>query len=88
MPLDFPHSPLSAADILDRYFLEVRADLLHIAATLDRVNRALAVQKFPDSSDTPAAADARLLFIQESLKVLSSGSSHKAREILELYSLP
>ncbi len=88
MPLDLPPWPLNAADVLDRYFLEVRADLLHIAATLDRVYRAPAAQSAPDGSAATALVDARLQFIQKSLAVLASNSTHKAKDILELYSLP
>lgn len=35
-----PKLPLSADEVLNRYFLETRGKLLEIAATLDRIDRA------------------------------------------------
>ena len=74
------HAKMSSAqDVLDVYFLEVRASLLSVAATLDRVNRA--------SGARAIQTDSRMEFIRESLKVLASDSSSKAKDLLELYSL-
>ena len=79
MSPDTEISPAGAADVLDVYFLEVRASLLSVAATLDRVNRA--------SGSRAIQADSRMEFIRQSLKILESDSSHKAKDLLELYSL-
>lgn len=70
---------LSAGQVLDLYFLEARARLIELAATLDRIDRA----------DGAAAVhgDARLAFIQESLRILQRSEAGRARAIQELYSL-
>lgn len=52
-------TPLSAAEALDRYFLEVRSKLLDIAAILDRIDRG-----------GPAPTDPRLDQIRRALAVL------------------
>ncbi len=79
MSIDAKISPIRAQDVLDIYFLEVRAHLLSVAATLDRANRA------PGAAEIQA--DSRMEFIRKSLKVLGSDSSHMAKDLLELYSL-
>lgn len=79
MPADTKMCLARAQDVLDVYFLEVRAQLLSVAATLDRVNRA--------SGASEIQADSRMEFIRKSLKVLGSDSSHMAKDLLELYSL-
>ena len=71
-------SSLSAEQVLDRYFLEVRAKLLEIAATLDRVERSPGVDVL--------RGDARVAFIQQALAVLQSPGPAKAERILNLYS--
>ncbi len=71
-------STLTAQQVLDTYFLEVRSRLLDIAATLDRLDRA---------ADLHAVrGDRRLLFIAEALKVLESNSPQRTQVIQELYS--
>ncbi len=77
-PLEAPH-PLSAGQVLDLYFLEARAQLLSLAATLDRVDRA------PDSA--AVAGDSRLAFIQKALAILESAETNRAARIQMLYSL-
>jgi hypothetical protein len=57
---------LTATAVLDNYYLEVRCMLLEIAATLDRLDRA--VQQEGDES---AKSDPRLSQLQEALKLLS-----------------
>ena len=68
----------SAAEVLDAYFLETRAKLLEIAATLDRVDRA------GDSAAT--SADPRLRFVQDALKILQGDAKNRAELIQRLYS--
>lgn len=74
-----PTHPRSASQTLDNYFLEVRARLIEIAATLDRLDRS--------ANPHEIAADPRLAFIQQALTVLQSGQPQRARRIQELYSL-
>ena len=75
MPLS-PPSSVNASRVLDTYFLETRAKLLEIAANLDRVDRAGGVP----------AGDARLVFIQEALKILQAPVPDRAERIQRLYS--
>jgi hypothetical protein len=69
---------ITPQEVLDTYFLETRAKLLEIAATLDRVDRAGGVE----------AGDARMGFIREALKVLESveRGGGRAERIQRLYS--
>ncbi len=67
-----------AGQVLEAYFLETRAKLLEIAATLDRVDRAADVEA--------VKGDARIGFIWEALKILQSNSRDRAERIQRLYS--
>ena len=73
---------LTAAQVLDTYFLETRAKLLEIAANLDRFDRALDA---PSRHDDP-----RLAFVQNALQILQAPSHtpNRAEQIQRLYSLP
>ena len=69
---------LAAGQVLDMYFLETRAKLLEIGATLDRVDRC---------ADAGAVrADPRMVFIQAALRVLESSVPNRAERIQNLYS--
>jgi hypothetical protein len=70
--------------VLDAYFLETRAKLLEIAATLDRFDRAAAAHP-----GAPIAADdARLAYVQKALDVLRQATAPNRAETLQrLYSL-
>ncbi len=74
-----PMHPMNASQVLDTYFLEVRARLIEVAATLDRIDR------------HPGAAalksDPRLAFIHGALDILAGAGPHRAQSIQELYSL-
>ena len=70
---------LTAAEILDAYFLEARARLIELAATLDRIDRAAGSQA--------VRADARLKFIHDSLQILQRTQPGRAKAVQELYSL-
>jgi hypothetical protein len=67
---------MTAGQVLDTYFLETRAKLIEIAATLDRIDRA-----------GGAAADPRIAFVHEAMKVLAEPGPGRAERILKLYSL-
>ena len=68
--------PLDAADVLDREFLEIRARLLHIAASLDRLGRA----------EGTVEGDPRLDAIRQSLAILSGPDEERAEQIQLLFS--
>ena len=67
-----------ASDILDRYFLQIRAKLLELAADLDRIDRA------PDAAELQR--DPRMVFTREALAVIQSPGSGRAERIQRLYS--
>jgi hypothetical protein len=68
---------MNAQQVLDRHYLDVRARLLEIAATLDRIDRA------SDASDDP-----RLAQIRQGLEILESNQPERAAEIQQLFSQP
>ena len=76
-----PTSPgnLTAPEVLDAYFLEARARLIELAATLDRIDRAAGSQA--------VQSDARLKFIHDSLQILQRAQPARAKAVQELYSL-
>ena len=70
--------PMTAREVLDAYFIETRAKLLEIAATLDRIDRA------PQRSEL--GEDARLQFIHDALTILQSSQPRRAEQIQKRYS--
>jgi hypothetical protein len=68
--------PLEAPEVLQREFLEVRARLLHIAASLDRLGRA----------EGSVNADPRVAKIHEALAILADGQPDRAERIQLLFS--
>jgi hypothetical protein len=71
---------LTAAQVLDLYFVEHRAKLLDLAALLDRVDRARAAPG--------ASADYRLAALRRAIGVLVDGRTERARRVLEVLSDP
>jgi hypothetical protein len=71
--------PLPAARALDQFFLDARARLLDLAATLDRIGRGAGAGE--------AAADPRAAKIREAVGVLASDAPNKAELIQQLFSL-
>jgi hypothetical protein len=67
---------LTAAEALDRYFLEARSKLLDIAAILDRIDRGGAL-----------ADDPRLEKIRLALAVLQNQADGRAEQIQQIFSL-
>lgn len=67
---------MSAGEVLDVYFLEVRAKLIEIGATLDRVGRA----------EGDVRGDARMVFVEGALEILRGDAPNKAELIQRLYS--
>lgn len=79
---------LPPQQVLDTYFLETRAKLLEIAATLDRLDRANAA--YP--ADAIRADDPRLTFVRRALDILksptpASDAPSRAEALQRLYSL-
>lgn len=69
--------PMTAAETLDRYFLEARCKLLDVAAILDRIDR---------RGSLPG--DKRLDKIRQALDVLGDQSAGRAERIQQIFSLP
>lgn len=70
--------PLSAAHVLDREFLELRAKLLELAASLDRIERGAG----------SVAQDPRLEAFRQGLDVLVKGEPARAEAIQMIFSRP
>ena len=70
--------PLDAAEVLNREFLEIRARLLHLAASLDRLDRAEGV----------VTGDPRLAKIRQGLEILGGDEAERAERIQLLFSRP
>lgn len=68
----------TAAQVLDRHFLEIRCGLLDVAAALDRIERSDAFAK--------SESDARLAQIQKALQILASAGDNRAERIQILFS--
>ena len=70
--------PLDALEMLNREFLEVRARLLQIAASLDRVERAAGNVR----------GDGRLQKVQQALAILQGAGADRAERIQLVFSRP
>jgi len=68
----------TAAEVLDREFLGIRARLIDIAASLDRIERATG----------PITDDPRLENIRRGLAVLAGEASGRAEQLQLIFSLP
>ncbi len=71
-------TPMTAAAVLDREFLEVRAKVLELAATFDRLDRGGGVP----------AADRRMNLIRQALRVLLDETGDRAEQVQLLFSRP
>lgn len=71
-------SPMSAREILDREFLEVRAEILRIAASLDRMDR----------GDGSVKDNPRLQQLLAAIEILQSPDRDRAERLQMLFSLP
>jgi hypothetical protein len=70
--------PLDAPEVLNREFLEIRARLLQIAASLDRLDR----------SSGSVEDDERLAMIGQALAILSGPNALRAEQIQLVFSRP
>ncbi len=68
---------MNAKQILDREFLEIRAKILQIAASLDRVNR----------SDGSVDDDPKMVLLRDGIEILQTGSSQRAADVQMLFSI-
>lgn len=68
--------PTPAPELLDREFLEIRAKLLQLAASFDRLDRA----------DGAVGDDPRMDRIREALDLLGSGDPDRAEQIQLIFS--
>lgn len=71
-------SPPTAAEILDREFLELRAKVLEVAAALDRLDRASGA----------VDGDPRMKALRQALVVLQTDRTDRAEQVLLTFSRP
>lgn len=69
-------TPMSAPDVLDREFLEIRAKLLELAASFDRLDR----------GHGDVRHDPRMQLIRKGLQVLNRQESGRAEAIQLIFS--
>ena len=69
---------MTSHQVLDRHYLEIRCEILNLAAALDRIDRS------PQADET--RADPRLEEIQQGLDILRSGGTDRAEQIQLLFS--
>lgn len=67
---------MNAEKVLEREFLEIRAKILELAASFDRLDR----------GDGSVRDDARMRLIQQGLRVLQQDSGDRAEQIQLLFS--
>ncbi len=69
---------MDARQILDREFLEIRARLLEVAASLDRLDRA----------DGSVADDPRFVQLRQALERLNDPGADRAADLQQVFSRP
>ena len=68
--------PMTSGEVLDREYLEIRAKILQLAASFDRLDRA----------DGDVASDDRSDLISKGLEILQSSDNNRAEQIQLLFS--
>lgn len=68
--------PMTSPQVLDREFLEIRAKILELAASFDRLDRA----------DGSVDGDPRMSLIQEAVNLLQDPADNRAEKIQLLFS--
>ena len=68
--------PMTSGEVLDREYLEIRAKILQLAASFDRLDRA----------DGDVSSDARSDLISKGLEILQSSDNNRAEQIQLLFS--
>ncbi|MFQ5731484.1 MAG: hypothetical protein ACE5KM_05980 [Planctomycetaceae bacterium] len=69
-------TPMAAPAVLDREFLEIRAKILQLAASFDRLDR----------GDDSVAGDPRMALIEDALQVLQQPAGDRAERIQMIFS--
>lgn len=70
--------PMPASDVLDREFLEIRAKILELAASLDRLER----------GEGNVANDQRMALVQDGFRILQEREDGRAERVQLLFSQP
>jgi hypothetical protein len=70
--------PLSAPEVLNREFLEIRCKILDLAASFDRLSRA----------DGSLDDDPRLALLREALSIVMQDSPDRAEQVQMIFSRP
>lgn len=70
--------PMTAPQVVNRYFLEMRCKVLEVAASLDRIDRA------GDASD--GDADPRLVQLRRAIRVLLESGPGRAEKVQMIFS--
>ncbi|MFL2870316.1 MAG: hypothetical protein ACJZ8O_06150 [Pirellulaceae bacterium] len=68
--------PMTSGEVLDREYLEIRAKILQLAASFDRLDRA----------DGDVSSDDRSDLIRKGLEILQSSDDNRAEQIQLLFS--
>jgi hypothetical protein len=69
-------TPMSAGKVLDREFLEIRAKILELAASFDRLDR----------GEGSVLRDPRMKLIEEALPILQRPGADRAEKIQMIFS--
>ena len=70
--------PMTRAQVVNRYFLEMRCKVLEVAASLDRVDRA--------EPATRGTTDPRLEGLQQAMRVLLGSGPGRAERVQRIFS--
>lgn len=73
-----PMTTMNATAVLDRHFLELRCEILNLAAALDRIERA--------DGASNVGSDPRLAQLRRGLEILTSGGANRAEQVQMLFS--
>ena len=69
-------SPLTAPEVLNREFLEIRCKILDLAASFDRLRRA----------EGSLEGDPRLARLQQALEIVGSSTEDRAEQVQMIFS--
>lgn len=69
-------TPMTAPAVLDREFLEIRAKILQLAASFDRMDR----------GESSVSSDPRMALIDEGLQILQQPGGNRAEKIQMIFS--
>lgn len=84
-PLNIPQS---AAEQLEREFLQIRARILELAAALDRLQRAENAGETGNGRSGALASDQRMKLIEQGLAALAGALPERAEQVQLLFSRP